>query len=203
MTNTAPKDNSNGYEEIADHFINARNNLIGGATIQKWSQSLPRGAAVLDLGCGHGVPVSQTLINEGFAVYGVDASSKLIAAFRKRFPSVQAECCSVEESEFFGLTFDGIVAVGLIFLLPVETQKLVLRKAANALNLGGKFVFTSPQNAISWSDSLTMRESISLGAAAYWKILTEAGLVLDGEAIDEGENYYYMTAKAYPKADAS
>src|SRR5580658_153445 len=54
-------DPSNGYEEIAAQFIAARNGRIGAATVREWGRTLPAGSAVLDLGCGHGVPVSQTL----------------------------------------------------------------------------------------------------------------------------------------------
>lgn len=70
------------------------------------------------------------LIEEGFTVYGVDASAKLIAEFRKRFPDAPAECAAVEDSKFFGRTFDAIVAWGLMFLLPAETQSMVIHKAA-------------------------------------------------------------------------
>jgi 2-polyprenyl-3-methyl-5-hydroxy-6-metoxy-1,4-benzoquinol methylase len=78
------EDKSNGYEELAEAFMSARNPRIGPAIIREWSKTLPRGCAILDLGCGHGVPISEALIAEGFGVYGVDASAKMIAAFRSR-----------------------------------------------------------------------------------------------------------------------
>jgi len=123
--------------------------------------------SVLDLGCGHGVPVSQTLIEQGFTIYGVDASRKLVAAFRNRFPDASAECSAVEDSEFFGRTFDGVIAWGLMFLMPPEIQSFVIRKVASALNLGGKVLFTSPKESVKWRDALTDRESISLGTEQY------------------------------------
>jgi len=151
--------------------------------------------SILDLGCGHGVPISQALINEGFAVYGVDASAKMIAAFRERFPDAHAECSSVEDSEFFNITFDGVVAWGLMFLLSPAIQTLVILKVARALNPGGKFLFTSPRGAVTWTDVLTRRESISLGFQAYQEILLAEGLVLTGEQSDDGENHYYLVSK--------
>jgi 2-polyprenyl-3-methyl-5-hydroxy-6-metoxy-1,4-benzoquinol methylase len=55
-------------------------------------------SAILDLARGHGVPISQTLIEEGFTVFSVDASRTLIEAFRKRFHNAFIECAGVEET---------------------------------------------------------------------------------------------------------
>jgi 2-polyprenyl-3-methyl-5-hydroxy-6-metoxy-1,4-benzoquinol methylase len=84
----APDDKSNGYEEVAETFMKVRDTWIGPTTVRRWSRILPRGCSVLELGCGHGV-VSQALIDEGFDVYGIDASAKMIEAFRKRFPNAR------------------------------------------------------------------------------------------------------------------
>jgi 2-polyprenyl-3-methyl-5-hydroxy-6-metoxy-1,4-benzoquinol methylase len=191
-------DRSNGYELVAERFMASRNQDMGVATVRDWSRTLPPGSSVLDLGCGHGVPVSQALIAEGFAVSGIDASAKMIAAFRERFPTAQAECVAVEESAFFSRQFDAVVAVGLMFLLPLDVQAVVIRKVAKALNPGGKFLFTSPKECCTWKDLQTGRESISPGAEAYHKILRAEGLVLDGEKIDGGNNHYYLTSKPNP-----
>ena len=188
-------DKSNGYQEAADRFMSARDNWIGVAILREWARRLPAGAAILDLGCGHGVPVSEALMAEGFTVYGVDASSKLLAAFQERFPRSTVECCAVEDSEFFLRAFDGVVAVGLMFLLQADTQEVVIQKVAKALKPGGKFLFTSPLQQGTWRDILTDRESISLGRERYLQILSAAGLVLVGEAVDEGDNHYYFSVR--------
>lgn len=56
-------------------------------------------------------------------------------------------------------------------------------------------MFTSAKEAVEWRDSLTGRESVSLGAERYVEILREAGLNLIGEEVDEGGNHYYCVAK--------
>jgi 2-polyprenyl-3-methyl-5-hydroxy-6-metoxy-1,4-benzoquinol methylase len=84
-------DLSNGYEALAALYIRERRNL-GAAVVRKWARDFPPGASVLDLGCGHGVPISQALIRAGFAVYAIDASPTLFAAFHKRFPHTPVEC---------------------------------------------------------------------------------------------------------------
>ena len=188
-------DASNGYEENAEIFMASRNPRIGVATVLEWSESLPHGASILDLGCGSGVPISQVLVEGGFAVHGVDASPRMIAAFRQRFPTAPAECAEVAHSTFLNRNFDAVIAWGLLFLLPADAQASVIGKVARALNGGGKFVFTAPREALRCRDVLTERESISLGYEQYLQLLHDAGLALTGEASDEGENHYYMASK--------
>ena len=188
------RDRSNGYEAVAGEFM-ARRGGVGAGTVRRWASALVPGAAVLDLGCGHGVPITQVLMDEGFGVHGIDASPTLIAAFRDRFPAVPAECAAVEESAFFGRTFDGVVAWGLIFLLPADTQTALVRKVTRILNRGGRFLFTSPQAACTWPDAQTGQPSISLGSEVYRRILATVGLEHVGEASDEGDNHYHFAHK--------
>lgn len=168
---------------------------IGAATVRSWGRSLPRSASILDLGCGAGVPISEALITEGFAVYGVDASPNLTAAFRTRFPHAHVACEAVEDSRFFGRTFEGVIAVGLLFLLSADAQRDLIRRVALALNPGGRFLFTSPAQSCTWTDILTGRQSLSLGAEAYRSVLSDAGLTIVGAHLDEGDNHYYDTCK--------
>ena len=156
---------------------------------------LPGGATVLDLGCGTGVPISQALIDRGFNVFGVDASPKMVAAFRASFPTVPVECAAVEDSDLFGRTFDGVVACGLFFLLDGEVQRRLVAKIASVLRSGGRFLFTAPSQSCSWRDALTGRTSISLGYEAYRKALEAEGMSLVGTQLDEGENHYYFAQK--------
>src|SRR6266436_2802616 len=99
MIRAFPCDEANGYEKVAEAFMSARNPQIGAVTVREWSRTLAPRSAVLDLGCGHGIPVSQALIEKGFTVYGLDASPKLIAAFRKRFlwePKCTNKLCTLQ-----------------------------------------------------------------------------------------------------------
>jgi cyclopropane fatty-acyl-phospholipid synthase-like methyltransferase len=188
-------DKSNGYEALAHEFMKRRSPTIGAISVREWSRALPRGASVLELGCGSGVPVSQVLADEGFQLFAIDASATLLEAYRKRFPDAHTECAAVEESTFFNRTFDGIVSWGLMFLLPADTQRIVIAKAARALAPGGRFLFTAGPEADEWPDVMTRRMSISLGADEYRTILRSHGLTVEGELDDEGENHYYFAAR--------
>src|SRR5215475_109329 len=114
MTRSPGSDKSNGYEAIAEDFMRARNARIGPSVVRKWARTLAPGASVLELACGHGV-VTQVLVEEGLNVYAVDASARLLAVFRERFPHVQTECAAAEDSDFFARTFDAVLAWGLMF----------------------------------------------------------------------------------------
>lgn len=192
--NAAAGDPSNGYEAVAAEFMRRREqSSIGAATVRIWTRSLPQGGAILDLGCGSGMPISTALNDAGFLVYGIDASPSLTASFRRRLPHAQVACEAIEDSRFFKRTFDGVIAVGLMFLLPSDVQRELIRKVAVALNPDGRFLFTSPAQLCAWTDVLTGRESHSLGAEEYKVAFSEAGLEMVGEYEDEGENHYYDT----------
>ena len=164
---------------------------IGVATVRLWARALPRGVAILDLGCGSGVPVATALSADGFVVHGIDASASLAAACRRHLPPARVACETIEDSRFFGRTFDGVIAVGVVFLLPAGVQRRLIRKAAAALNPDGRLLFTAPAPACAWADMLTGQTSRSLGADEYAAALSEAGLSLVGEYDDEGGNHYY------------
>jgi 2-polyprenyl-3-methyl-5-hydroxy-6-metoxy-1,4-benzoquinol methylase len=191
------QDDSNGWEAVAGKLIVHRErSRIGVATVRAWAQHLPKGASILDLGCGSGVPISEALLNDGFAVDGIDASPTLVAAFQQRFPHAAVACERAETSRMFGRAYDGILAVGLMFLLAEEAQRSLILRAGAALKPGGRFLFSSPAQACTWLDLMTGRESRSLGAAAYAAILSEARLTLVAEYRDEGESDYYDAVKS-------
>ena len=132
-------DKSNGYENIAASFISSRKQAIGASSVRYWAKTLLPKATVLDLGCGTGIPVSKVLMDEGMLVYGIDASPTLVQTFQQNFPNSPVTCEAVEDSLFFERQFDAIIAWGLLFLLPMDIQTLVLRKAADALSTGGSY----------------------------------------------------------------
>jgi SAM-dependent methyltransferase len=194
-------DSANGYEGIAELFIARRGtrltvgDAIGAATIRAWAESLPVGAAVLDLGSGPGEPSTRVLRDAGLTPFAVDASPTMVAAFRARFPDVPIECNTVESSSFFHREFDAVLAWGLLFLLEPEAQAQVIEKVGRALKRQGRFLFTAPRESHEWFDAMTGRPSRSLGAATYERLLRAAGLLRVDEARDEGDNYYYFVEK--------
>lgn len=194
-TSTSP-DASNGWEAVAPDFIReGRHSRIGVAIVTDWVMQLPTGCSVLDLACGPGVPRSEPLHARG-EVFAVDASPSLAAAYRERFPSAQVACEAAEESALFERQFDGVLAWGLLFLLPGETQREVISRVGRALTPSGRFLFTAPWQIATWADNSTGRLSVSLGRAGYEEVLSNAGLTVVREHEDEGGNHYYEAIKS-------
>lgn len=188
-------DHSAGWEAVSDQFIAIRAE-VGAALLLGWATDrLPRSAAILDIGCGSGVPIAERLVNVGFSIWGVDASPSLISAYRLNLPDMPAVCEPAQDSSFFDRTFAGVISIGLIFLLKEGDQRKLLTNVANVLEPGGRFLFSAPREVCRWNDTLTDRASTSLGADAYAAHLTSVGLRLDGCRSDEGGNNYYEAVK--------
>ena len=71
-------DRSRGYEGVAREFLarrgSGRSTGVGVNAVRQWAQTLPHGAAVIDLGCGPGFPITEVLVAEGLDVFAVDAA---------------------------------------------------------------------------------------------------------------------------------
>lgn len=188
-------DPSGGWEAIAADFLAARSG-IGSAVVEQWAATLRQGGAVVDIGCGSGAPVSATLAQQGYKVFGIDASPTLLSAFQRRFPDAPSACEAAQDSSFFGRTFDGAIAVGLMFLLCADDQRKLIGRVGTALKPGGRFLFSSPSQACEWIDLQTGRPSVSLGQAAYGRLLADAGMRLVQTYVDEGGNHYFDAVAA-------
>lgn len=189
-------DPANGYETCAEEFARRRvTSRIGASHVREWAKALPPGAAVLDVGCGVGIPITQALVESGCHVHAIDASPRMVARFGAHFPDVPVRCEAVESMTHFDRHFDGVVAWGLIFLLPAEAQASAIAALAAAVVPGGELLFTAPQAVSKWMDVVTNRPSQSLGADVYRRMLDEAGCSLLREFDDEGDNHYYQARR--------
>ena len=94
--------------------------------IERFLSLLPRGAAVLDLGCGGGAPVALHIAAKGFHVTGVDSSPTLISLCRTRMPD-QEWIVADMRSLALGRRFGGILAWDSVFHLTHEDQRRMFR----------------------------------------------------------------------------
>jgi SAM-dependent methyltransferase len=90
--------------------------------IERFLSFLPRGATVLDLGCGGGSPVALHMVAQGFRVTGVDSSPTLISLCRTRMPD-QEWIVGDMRSLALGRRFDGILAWDSFFHLRHKDQE--------------------------------------------------------------------------------
>ncbi|QNA83350.1 class I SAM-dependent methyltransferase [Sphingomonas sp. So64.6b] len=183
-------DPSAGWEAIATKFAAIRSD-VGTDVVKLWLKQLRPAGTVVDIGCGTGMPISKTLIDEGFEVYGIDPSPTLMAVFRRHFPGAKTVCEAAEVSRFFDRRFDGAVAIGLMFLLPEDSQRAVIEHVGQAIHPGGHFLFSAPRQMCQWNDTLTGRPSLSLGEERYQQLLASAGCRVVDSYVDKGSNYYF------------
>lgn len=116
-------------------------------------------------------------------------------AFSHILPESPAACEPAQDSTFFGRSFAGAISIAFVLLLNADDQRTLLGKVAKALEPGGRFPFSAPQEACEGRDTLSGRVSISLGENAYVRNLDEVGLHVMRRYVDEGSNHYYDTVK--------
>jgi SAM-dependent methyltransferase len=107
---------------------------------------LPRGARILDVGCGpgrHAVPFAQA----GLAVTGIDSSRRFldIAAAKAREAGVSAAFFEVDARQMpFDDEFDAVISICQgAFGLMGQDDMLVMRRMAEAAKSGGVVVLTA------------------------------------------------------------
>ena len=191
-------DSANAYESNAYQFLRGRDgSSIGSVVVDRWARTLRKGARVIELGCGGGYPITRVLEAAGLQLWAVDASPTLIEAFRSRFPAIPEQCARVQESDFFGRTYEATVAVGLVFLLAESDQVRLISKVSEILEPGGRFLFTAPIEKGTWKDMTTGLECKSLGLARYEGHLTGAGFRVVDTFSDKGANNYYDVERVW------
>jgi SAM-dependent methyltransferase len=192
-------DRSNGYERVSEEFLGRRGSGrsmgVGVDAVRKWARMLPCGGAIIDLGCGPGLPLTEVLVAEGLNAFGVDAAPSFVQAFQRNLPNTPVVCEAVQDSRFFDRTFDAVLAWGLIFLLGAEDQRRLIQRIAGILVPGGRLLFTSPAKPLVWNDAMTGLESRSLGAKEYRRQLLAVDISISNEYEDEGQNHYFDAFK--------
>jgi ubiquinone/menaquinone biosynthesis C-methylase UbiE len=102
---------------------------------------LPRGARVLDVGCGSG-NYTIALDDAGFAIEGVDISETMLAWARKKRPSLTWHQGDARKLTFASESFDGVVSV--LATHHMDDLDAALREMARVVKHGGPLVlFTS------------------------------------------------------------
>ena len=113
----------------------------------------PRGATVLDAGCGTGVPVARVLIDRGCRVTGIDASAAMLAIASREVPEarlIHGDLRGVMLEE----TFDAIVAWDSVFHIPRDEHAGVFDRFHRWLRPPGMLVLSLGGSA--WEGSSEM-----------------------------------------------
>lgn len=97
---------------------------------------LEPGAAVLDLGCGTGLPTARQLADAGCAVTGIDISPVMVDLARANVPAATFAVRDAVDVADLGV-FDAIVAYFSLLMLPRATIAETLGGLRAALRPGG------------------------------------------------------------------
>lgn len=174
-----------GYDAIAERYL-AWAATVGVDERERYTQllldSLPRGAVVLELGCGAGVPTTQRLASR-FAVTGVDLSARQVALARQNIPCANFILADMTAAAFAARAFDAVCAFYAITHVPRDEHAGLLAKIATWLRPGGLFVasFSNGGNDGEIEDDW-------LGAPMYFsghnaetnrRMVRDAGLVIE------------------------
>jgi SAM-dependent methyltransferase len=142
-----------------------------------FASMLPVGAAVLDIGCGSGIPWTRRLA-ERFAVTAIDISPIQAAAARRNLPGCRVLTGDVATLELDHDAFDGMTALYSLGHLPAVEQARTLWRMAGWLRPGGLLLASLPAvSSPGWTGEWlgTQMFFASLGTAAYGEILGAQG----------------------------
>jgi len=166
------------YERHAHAFDNARRTrFVERAWLDRFLLGVPKGAPVLDLGCGAGEPIARYLHDHGHPITGVDGSEAMITLCRTRFPRerwIATDMRRVALDTMFG----GIVAWDSLFHLPADDQLALIERLAPWLSPGGTLLFnTGPARGIAMGCQFGEKiHHASADPAEYRAVFARTGL---------------------------
>jgi SAM-dependent methyltransferase len=168
------------------------------AWLRSLSPRLPPRAAVLDLGCGCGVPVSRELAALGHEVVGVDLSDRQVERARRLVPQARFIRADATEISFDEETFHAIVCLYMLIHVPVDRQEQLLRRMRDWLRPGGVLLATVGARAWSghendWLGSGAPMWWSHADATSYRRWLTAAGFAIEAdEFVPEGDSGHQL-----------
>jgi SAM-dependent methyltransferase len=118
-------------------------------------------AAVLDLGCGAGVPAAKLLAEKGFDVLGIDISAVQIERARRLAPGARFEQADMVTWDHPAASFDAVVSLYALIHVPLPDQRDLFPKIRRWLRPGGHLL------AIVGSGRWSGIEEY-FGAAMFW-----------------------------------
>jgi 2-polyprenyl-3-methyl-5-hydroxy-6-metoxy-1,4-benzoquinol methylase len=143
-----------GYDALSERY---RGDDDSPATYAGWLaellQRLPPAAALLDLGCGCGIPLDRDLTAAGHQVTGIDISDRQIERARRLVPGASFHRADATTAQFQPSSLDAVIFLYAIIHMPLDEQPGLLFRIAGWLRPGGWLLLTAGQTA--WTGSET------------------------------------------------
>lgn len=112
-----------GYDKLGqkytDLYYNDKSDL---GFFEKFVKLLPKGAKVLDIGCGPGT-FTQHFVKQGFTVEGVDLSRIMIDIARKKLPQVKFQVMDMRHLDFTADNFEAIFCA--YSLIHISSEEII------------------------------------------------------------------------------
>ncbi|MFJ1760717.1 class I SAM-dependent methyltransferase [Amycolatopsis sp. NPDC088138] len=131
-----------GYDSSAERYLAWSARIADDSRLRflaELTDRLDDGAAVLDLGCGAGVPCT-ALLAERHDVVGVDLSAAQLDLARRNVPGARFEKADMAEVSFPDESFDAVTAFYSVLHVPREEQGDLFTRIAGWLRPGGWFL---------------------------------------------------------------
>lgn len=196
-----------GYDELSHRY---RGDAEGPASYATWLAQLrervPAGGAILDLGCGNGVPLARDLAAVGYAVTGVDLSAVQVERARQLVPAARFLHADATEVSFAPASFDAVVSLYLLIHLPLEEQPVLLGRIGGWLRPGGWLLATAGQHAWTGTEDNWLGGRAPMwwshaDAATYRSWIERAGLaVVAQETVPEDDAVHALFWARRPPA---
>ena len=197
-----------GYERVAEQYLATKNpeDPLALEALEDLASFLPPRAAVLDLGCGAGIPATRWLSDKGFTVAGVDISARQLDLARKNVPSGTFLKADMAEVAFEPETFDAVVALHSIIHVPRTEHAALLGRIHRWLGPEGTFLATITVTDYEGSDE----DWEGWGAPMVWShydadtnmaMLREASFEIhyaEPRTGDDGETWLWVLARKGP-----
>ena len=193
-----------GYNTIAKEYLKIRSeNSEDVQLLQELIQRVPKGARVLDAGCGAGVPVTK-LLSEYFDVIGVDFAEAQIELARRLVPKARFICQDMTRLSFPPHSFEAICSYYAIIHVPREEHEQLLSNFYRMLEPKGLLLA-----CMGAMDIKIDKAADYLGTTMYWshfdaetniKIITRCGFhVLWSKIVDDstcpGSSHLFVLAR--------
>ena len=187
------------YNKIAQKYLDNRHTWDNSNELKEFARLLPKGAKVLDIGCGGGIPVADFLIKSGLDVTGIDFAEEMLKLARKNVPKARLFLNDMNELCFKDNSFEGLTALYSIIHVPREKHYDLMQSFHRILKPGGVMLICMGPDEWEAVDEF-------LGVQMFWshydpeislQLVKDAGFqIIFGKYIRiSGEIHFWILAK--------
>jgi cyclopropane fatty-acyl-phospholipid synthase-like methyltransferase len=135
--------NRDAYNAIVEAWDAARSALNEPERryLDAFLYGLPAESHILDLGCGTGRPIAETVLTRGHRVTGVDQAQNLLVLARARFPQAAWIESRIEDFDS-PVRFGGIICWDALFHIDRAEHAGLFQRMATLLVAGGRLMLT-------------------------------------------------------------